>query len=340
MAGKIFKMAIVRKFSKSVTKVFPELELFSNDQEKLVLEQINARSLDDFCSTKGIGRARGKAIIEHRVKHGPFLSLVDLAAIKGFGKAFFKNLLESEGVLPIQQKKHKLSNLTYLLTSQQKKTISSLVSIDIGLSNAAYVHIDRKKRILDWKRISVPVARPYNPVNCKKSVCQVVSSLPNAELYIIELQSHRASRVDPVMFPFVLHLRIVEAMFHCLLQNKLVFDMNPSVTARYFGLPTGQGKKKAAVNLISFMIRKTENMQLFEESPNAFFEKATSMQGSKETVGSILATSSMPKHMLDMKWQADIPDEILEYFMSEKKKDDLSDCLLQALAFLDLAFQE
>lgn len=167
-----------------------------------------------------------------------------------------------------------------------------------------------------------------------------MSILPNAELYIIELQSHRASRVDPAVFPFVLHLRIVEAMLHCLLQNKLVFDMNPLVTARYFGLPTGLRKKKAAVDLISFLIRKTKNMQLFEESPNAYFEKATSMQGSKETVGSILATSSMPKHMLDMKWQADIPDEILEYFMSEKKKDDLSDCLLQALAFLDLAFQE
>ncbi len=168
----------------------------------------------------------------------------------------------------------------------------------------------------------------------------MVSSLPDAQLYIIELQSHRASRVDPAMFPFVLHLRIVEAMFHCLLQNKQVFDMNPFVTARYFGLPTGARKKKAAVDLISFMIQKSENMQFFEESPDAFFEKATSLKGSKETVGSILAISSMKDHMLDKKWQADIPEEIFEYFMSEKKKDDLSDCLLQALAFLDLAFQE
>ncbi len=85
---------------------------------QLALEQINERSLDDFCNTKGIGPSRGKTIIEHRMKHGPFLSLVDLAAIKGFGRTFFKNLLESDGVLPIQQKKHKLSNL---LTSEQKK---------------------------------------------------------------------------------------------------------------------------------------------------------------------------------------------------------------------------
>ena len=327
----------VKKFSKNAAKLFPELELFSNDQERFLLEQINERSLEDFRNTKGIGEARGNAIIEHRMRHGSLSSLVDLAAIKGFGRAFFKNLLETDGVLPVRQNKHKLSDL---LTPQQKKSISSLVSIDIGLSNAAYVHVDRAKRILDWKRISVPVPRPYSPMSCKKSVQQVVSDLPNAPLYIIELQSHRASRLDPAMFPFVLHLRIVEAMFHCLLQDKLVVDMNPLITARYFGLPTGARKKKAAVDLISFMIQKSENMQFFEQSPDAFFEKATSMKGSKETVRSILATSSMKGHMLDKKWQADVPDNILEYFISEKKRDDLSDCLLQALAFLDLAFQQ
>lgn len=165
-----------------------------------------------------------------------------------------------------------------------------------------------------------------------------MESLPDAHLYIVELQSHRASRVDPVMFPFVLHLRIVEAMLHCLLKDKLVFDMNPLVTAKYFGLPTGLRKKKAAVDLISFMIRKTENAQLMAESPDTYFEKAMRIEGSKETVSTIFATASMGELEFDKKWHAEISDELLEYFFSQKKRDDLSDCLLQALAFLDLAF--
>ena len=140
------------------------------------------------------------------------------------------------------------------------------------------------------------------------------------------------------MFPFVLHLRVVEAMLHCLLKDQLVLDMNPVVTAKYFGLPTGLQKKRAGVDLISFMIRKTENVQLMEEKPEAYFEKATKIDGSKETVSSILATRVMWEEYFDQKWCANFPDHLLDYFFAQKKKDDLSDCLLQALAFLDLAF--
>jgi hypothetical protein len=52
------------------------------------------------------------------MQHGPFSSLADLGAVKGLGRAFFKNLLETDGVLPIQKKKHKLSDL---LTPEQKE---------------------------------------------------------------------------------------------------------------------------------------------------------------------------------------------------------------------------
>ena len=73
---------------------------------------------------KGIGNMRGKAIIDHRSKHGPLKSLVELANIRGFGKAFFRNLLQTDCVIPVQQKRNRLATL---LTAEQKEVIVSLI---------------------------------------------------------------------------------------------------------------------------------------------------------------------------------------------------------------------
>lgn len=74
------------------------------------MDQINNRSHDDLSNTKGIGIVRGQAVIDHRTKQGPLSSLADLASVKGFGKGFFRKLLQTDCVLPVLRK-NKLSNL-------------------------------------------------------------------------------------------------------------------------------------------------------------------------------------------------------------------------------------
>ena len=46
---------------------------------------INTASLEELNAVKGIGPSKAKAIVEHREKNGPFKSLDDLKAVKGFG---------------------------------------------------------------------------------------------------------------------------------------------------------------------------------------------------------------------------------------------------------------
>jgi competence protein ComEA len=46
---------------------------------------INTAGVDELTAVKGIGPSKAKAIVAHRDKNGPFKSVDDLKAIKGFG---------------------------------------------------------------------------------------------------------------------------------------------------------------------------------------------------------------------------------------------------------------
>ena len=53
---------------------------------------LNSATQSELEAVKGIGPAKAKAIIEHRQKNGPYKSLDDLTAVKGFGKASVNKL--------------------------------------------------------------------------------------------------------------------------------------------------------------------------------------------------------------------------------------------------------
>jgi len=47
---------------------------------------INTATVEQLDALKGVGPAKAKAIVEHRTKNGPFKTVDDLEAVKGFGK--------------------------------------------------------------------------------------------------------------------------------------------------------------------------------------------------------------------------------------------------------------
>ena len=58
----------------------------------LAAVDLNTATQSELEAVKGIGPAKAKAIIEHRQKNGPYKSLDDLTAVKGFGKASVNKL--------------------------------------------------------------------------------------------------------------------------------------------------------------------------------------------------------------------------------------------------------
>ena len=100
-----------------------------------------------------------------------------------------------------------------------------------------------------------------------------------------------------------IELRILEAFVYAMARTVLTaptISVEARMVAQYFGIRAGksQAKKKASIELVSRILSEEEY-----QTP----------MGNKLTIS----------------------DNLKAYFWKEKKKDDLSDCLLQAIAVLE-----
>ena len=130
-----------------------------------------------------------------------------------------------------------------------------------------------------------------------------LEKLPSADVYIIEEQ-HSKNRPNKGFLNRSVQLRTLEAMVYAMCQlskQASVHTLPPKGVARYFNISnkTSKVKKRLGVKCVTELL-DTENPKL-----TPLGERLT------------------------------IPTELLEYFKREQKKDDLSDCLLQAVAILD-----
>ena len=130
----------------------------------------------------------------------------------------------------------------------------------------------------------------------------ILRTLPSANTYCLEQQTHRKPHKRQGGFLGIsVHLRALEAMLYGTMKTSLkgfpVLSVSPRIVAQYFNLcAKGRGKKKAAVDLVTSYIS-----------------------------GSVVTLTPMGHKVA-------VTPDIAKYFSLQTKKDDLCDCLLQAVA--------
>ena len=165
-----------------------------------------------------------------------------------------------------------------------------------------------------------------------------VNKVPKTDVYVVEMQSHRIGKQTAALLPFAVHLRVFEAMLTCLLPG-LVIPFDPHYTSKHFCLPSGTKKKRAAVNLVESLFLDRTNEEPFESQCEQFLKEQQGMGGSEDFVESLIDSPPGRSAGNNNKPLLQISPRFVNYFKSCDKKDDLSDCLLQALAFFDLVVE-
>ncbi|RKP15442.1 ribonuclease H-like domain-containing protein [Piptocephalis cylindrospora] len=211
------------------------------------------------------------------------------------------------------------ARITDHLITARSQTFSRLLtrpvlSIDIGFRNMSYCLVQpgergKRPKVLDWNLTDLNVPSSYSPAEYSRAVRRFIECLPREEagVCLVERQRFVSSGIAKIPLP-ILKSTVIEALLHALIPStsSLAPDAVRSVLPRrvslHFGLEAPRGSSATVSK------RKTHKKR-----------------------GAIALASSM----ILLNGPVQCGAKYRRMFLAEGKKDDMSDALLQALAWIE-----
>lgn len=187
-----------------------------------------------------------------------------------------------------------------------------ILSFDVGIRNLAYCQIDSITRdILDWNVIDCGVPKNGNVI---VKLIEELESLPNlleSDTILIEKQPS----FNPLM-------RIISTAIYVYFTLRLNYELGTKTKILYY---SAKNKLKLCANTLAFQERNemTENGELRGKKGKRKCYTFNKKAAIEQTL--VLLENKNKENSIYQKY--------INYFEKSKKKDDLADCYLQAIAY-------
>jgi Mitochondrial resolvase Ydc2 / RNA splicing MRS1 len=200
----------------------------------------------------------------------------------------------------------------YVTTANLKIVPESVISIDVGYRNLAFAHVTKDNQVLRWQRVDLDIDN-HHPSHSAISVTrfvrqQLLTKREKECAIVIERQRFRSMGGHSVL-EHTLRVNMVEAMLWSALQCM-----------------TGPEMAKEAINAIA--VEKYWSMTEPDFSTLSSADSKTASRSKKKR------SQDLVTHWLDSN-ALDCSSSLRAMFSAEKKKDDLSDSLIQGVAWLN-----
>lgn len=193
---------------------------------------------------------------------------------------------------------------------------SSILAIDIGIKNLAFIDIsfhDNKPWIKRWELLNLDLPAKFAPVEYASLLNSIVSCkfnhLSNTTV-LIERQSWRRFIPQTILKSVTVESMLIAILLYKAAHQKsvVVESILPKTVSDFYEIHKSQlnTTKTKQSNSSVYKQKKTNTIEIVKQALNA-----------NERDG------------------IQCPDEFIQYFHSKKKKDDLSDCFLMAMAYIE-----